>query len=177
MGKESKLATAFPRKIDYQSGFMMEQASMQTREYKCADTTKIENFYDALDFPTTEELLEALETSLEQPPRLSRTTSAAVKTTSCNLAHHWQNLNGLTAEQLRKEEAGHYLASWLEDPVSHRGITVELDFLAGLVKFLMERLTLRSHELSEARHQLTEELAKFQSGPAFLTTEYLNNGK
>lgn len=136
---------------------------MRIRDFRCTDTTKIENFYDALDFPTTEELLEALETSLEQLPRLSRTTSAAVKATSRNLAHHWQNLNGLTAERLGTEEDEHYLASWLEDPVSHREMTVELDFLAGLVKFLLERLTLRAQELSEARYQLTEELAKFKS--------------
>ena len=136
---------------------------MWTRDYRCTDTTQIENFYEALDFPTTEELLEALETSLEQLPRLPRVTSAAVHAASRNLAHHWQNLNGLTAEHLRTEEDEHYLASWLEDPVSHREIKVEPDFLAGLVKFLMERLTLRLHDLSEVQRQLMEELAKLKS--------------
>ncbi len=135
---------------------------MQTLDYRCTDAAKIESFYEAIDFPTEEEWLEVLEISLPQSPRLPPTTSAAVNATSRDLAQHWQNLNGLTSPPLRPEKDEHYLASWLEDPVSHRAMTVEPDFLAALVTFLMERLTLRLHEVSDVQCQLMEELAKLK---------------
>jgi hypothetical protein len=135
---------------------------MQTLDFRDADAAKLESFYEAIDFPTEEELLEALENSLRPSPWLPRSTSAAVDATSRNWAQHWKNLNGVTTENLCTQEDEHSLADWLQDPVSQRKITVEPEFFAGLLEFLTERLTLRLHEVSAAQHQLTEELAKLK---------------
>ena len=51
----------------------------------------------------------------------------------------------------------------MEDPVSHQEISVEPDFLAGLAKFLMDRLLLRMQEFYQAQHLLMDELAKLKN--------------
>lgn len=135
---------------------------MQTPNDSRVDSVKIESFYEAIDFPTEEELLAALEASLEQSPWLPRPTSEALDITSRSLAHRWQNLDGMTSEVLREEGDDHYLSSWMEDPISHREITVEPDFLAGLAKFLTDRLVMRMVEIGQAQRQLTDELAKIK---------------
>jgi len=125
------------------------------------DPIKIENFYEAIDFPTEEELLAALEASLEQSPWLPR-SAAALSVTSRDLARHWQELDEATAFLTKSDE--HYLASsWFEDPIAHQSIVVEPDFMAGLAKFLMDRVLLRMREVDQAQQQLTEELAKLKN--------------
>lgn len=137
---------------------------MQTPNDSRIDSVKIESFYEAIDFPTEEELLAALDASLEQSPWMPRPTSEALDMTSRSLAYRWQNLDGATSETLRAEGDDHYLSSWMEDPISHRDITVEPDFLAGLAKFLTDRLVMRMGEIGQAQRQLMDELAKIQSG-------------
>ncbi len=141
---------------------------MQTLNSNHIDPIRIENFYESIDFPTEEELLAALEASLyqspwHQSPWLPRPASVALDATSRDLARHWQELDGTTSEGPRLEGDDHYLAFWTEDPVSHQEISVEPDFLAGLAKFLMDRLLLRMQEFYQAQHLLMDELAKLKS--------------
>ncbi len=136
---------------------------MQTQNSNYVDPIRIENFYEAIDFPTEEELLAALEASLEQSPWLPRPTSAALDATSRDLAHHWQELDDAHLRSSNLKGDDHYLASWMEDPVSHQEIPVEPDFLAGLAKFLTDRLFIRMKEIYQAQHLLMDELAKLKS--------------
>lgn len=136
---------------------------MQPLNSNYLDPIRIENFYDAIDFPTEEELLAALDASFEQSPWLPRPASAALDATSRSLARHWQELDETTAHSARREEDDHYLASWMEDPVTHQEISVEPDFLAGLAKFLTDRLLVRMKEISQAQHLLMDELAKLKA--------------
>lgn len=125
------------------------------------DPIKIENFYEAIDFPTEEELLAALEASLEQSPWLPR-SAAALNVTSRDLARHWRELDETTTFPATSDE--HYLASsWFEAPSAHQAIAVEPDFIAGLAKFLMDRVLLRMREVDQAQQQLMEELAKLKN--------------
>ena len=136
---------------------------MQTLNSNHIDPIRIENFYESIDFPTEEELLAALEASLDQSPWLPRAASVALDVTSRDLARHWQEVAGTTSESPRREGDDHYLADWMEDPVSHQEISVEPDFLAGLAKFLMDRLLLRMQEFYQAQHLLMDELAKLKN--------------
>lgn len=135
---------------------------MQTLNSNHIDPIRIENFYDLIDFPTEEELLAALDASLDPLTWLPRPASAALDATSRDLARHWQELGETTSESARREGDDHYLADWMEDPVSHQEISVEPDFLAGLAKFLMDRLFIRMREISQAQHLLMDELAKLK---------------
>lgn len=136
---------------------------MQTRNINHIDPVRIENFYEAIDFPSEEELLAALEASLNQSSWLPRPASAALDATSRDLARHWQELDDLSTNRARQEPDDHYLASWMEDPVSHEEISVEPDFLASLAKFLTDRLLVRMTEISQAQHLLMDELAKLKA--------------
>jgi hypothetical protein len=136
---------------------------MQTQSGNHIDPIRIENFYDAIDFPTEEELLAALEASLEQSPWLPRPVSAALDATSRDLARHWQELDDAHSANPSLKGDDHYLASWMEDSVSHQEIPVEPDFLAGFAKFLTDRLFIRMKEIYQAQHLLMDELAKLKS--------------
>lgn len=136
---------------------------MQTMNSNHSDPIRTESFFDAIDFPTEEELLAALDASLDQSPWLPRPASVALDATSRDLARHWQELDGANSESPRWEGDDHYLAGWMEDPASHQEISVEPDFLAGLAKFLMDRLMMRMREIYQAQHLLMDELAKLKS--------------
>ncbi len=136
---------------------------MQTINSSYIDPIRIENFFEAIDFPTEEELLAALEASLDQSPWLPRPASLALEATSRDLARHWQELDEPNLSSSQQEEDDHYLANWMDDPSAHQPITVEPDFLAGLAKFLMDRVMLRMREISQAQRLLLDELAKLKA--------------
>jgi hypothetical protein len=138
-------------------------APMQTQSSNHIDPIRIENFFEAIDFPTEEELLAALDASLKQSPWLPRPSSPALDVTSRNLARHWQEIGDIHSASANPKEDDHYLASLMEDPVSHQEVPVEPDFLAGLAKFLTDRLFIRMKEIYQAQHLLMDELAKIKS--------------
>lgn len=135
---------------------------MQFSDDPGADPLHGESFYEEIDFPTEEELLAALENSLEQSRWPPRPTATALNITSRNLARRWQKLDETSAGSLSPQDDEHYLSNWLEDPVAQREVTMAPDFLAGLAKFLINHLFKRLRETYQVQHQLMEELAKLK---------------
>ena len=134
---------------------------MQTLNNPGMDSVGKENFPNFADFPTEEELIAALESSLEQSPWLPRSTATALDATSRDLARHWQELgeNYLVVNQPERDE--HYLAGLVKESELPQELPVEPDFLADFARFLTNRLTIRLRETHQVQHQLLAELAKF----------------
>ncbi|HEX4946258.1 MAG TPA: hypothetical protein VFZ34_06335 [Blastocatellia bacterium] len=116
-------------------------------------------FFEAIDFPTEEELMAALEASLTQAPWMPR-PAPAVAATSADLARHWEEL--VTAAPITTNDDEHYL-SWVVPAKPFWELSVEPDFLAGLAKFLTDRLFLRLQEVEQAQRQLQDAVAKLQA--------------
>ena len=135
---------------------------MQPKNSNYIDPIRIENFFEAIDFPTEEELLAALEASLDQSPWLPRPASVALEGTSRDLARHWQELDETNSKIPHREDDDHYLSNWMDKPVAQQPISVEPDFMEGLAKFLMDRVMLRMREISQAQRLLLDELAKLK---------------
>ena len=136
---------------------------MQTLNSPRIDSVGKENLFDLADFPTEEELLAALESSLEQSPWLPRSTTTAIDATSRELARHWQELGGKNVERMQTESDDHYLASLVKTYELPQELPVEPDFLADFARFLTDRLMTRLRETHQAQHQLLAELAKFRA--------------
>ncbi|MBS1812478.1 MAG: hypothetical protein JST84_30205 [Acidobacteria bacterium] len=165
-GRDSKLncQNRSPQFNNYRNGLKMEQAPMQSLNREAHEFIGNDSFYDAIDFPTEEELLAALDASLEQSPWLPRPMPIALETTSRDLAQHWREISSVYQEiSSIKNDDGHYLDCWLTPQDMDCEIEAEPDFIIDFARFLMDRLLLRMGEVRHANQLLKAELAKIRA--------------
>lgn len=128
---------------------------MQMRSSERVDSMGNNGFFEAIDFPTEEELLAVLEASLEQSPWLPR----VLQETSSELVCHWQEL---ATPETRLDNSDEPYLAWESPAALHQDVSVEPDFLASFAKFLTDRLLLRMQEVVVVQRQLQAELARFK---------------
>lgn len=114
------------------------------------------------DFPTAEELLAALDASLEQVCWEPRTDPIGLDNASRDLAKSWHAIENPASSPPQFTNDDHYLVDMNESTAQQESLSIEPDFLIDFAKFLVRRLSTRMLEVQQVQHQLIKELAKLQ---------------
>ncbi len=114
------------------------------------------------DFPTADELLAALDASLEQVCWEPRTDPIGLDNASRDLAKSWHAIENPASSPPQFTNDDHYLVDLHVSKAQQETLSIEPDFLIDFAKFLVRRLSTRMLEVRQVQHQLIKELAKLQ---------------